>query len=209
MRILSVLLLTGLIASCGMVDTITKTKPVRQDIAVSYRGPSADGHDIRRVVVIPFQDRSTGAATEMIHDVFVSEFQKRHQVEVIGLGSEALTDSEERAFYATGTVRQETVVRMIQQYNADAVVYGVITRWRAYTPPALSIRVTMVSGGAGDVVWEAHGVFDTSEKRVQQDIHHYHDTVLAKSDNLEQWHRVKQSPWMFSAYCCARLASTF
>lgn len=203
------LCLAMVLAGCGLAEHLPERTPDPQNIPISFRAPTADGHAIRRVVVIPFQDQSSGEAREMIQEVFVQELQKRHQVEVVGLGRTSLTELEEEEFFTSGTVRQATILRMLKLHRADAVVYGAITNWRPYPPQKLAIRITMVSSGAGDTIWAAHGVFDTNDARVQADLHNYHDVMLASSDNLEEWRRLLNTPRGFATYCSARLVETF
>jgi hypothetical protein len=72
----------------------------------------------------------------------------------------------------------------------------------------LGLQVTLVSASTGDVLWSANGLFDASDAGVEQDVHNWHDTALARSGSLEGWRLVLVSPSRFSNYACSRIADT-
>lgn len=198
------------LSGCGLVESFLDPTPNREDVAVAWRAPTVDGHQIRRVVVLPFQNLCDHPEqVSIVESAFVDEFQKRQAVEVVSLDRGALTESEEEAFLINGRVQADTLVRLSRHHQADAVLYGAVTQYKGYEPLALGLRVELVSAGAGDVVWSANGIFDAADDRVQRDVRNFHDTTLGETHSLEGWRLVLMSPNRFATYACARVVETY
>lgn len=179
-------------------------------IPVSYRSPTVDGHRIRRVAVLPFRDDTEHPEhAGGVQRAFVDAMNRRQVFEVVEVGLDELDAREEREFFRNGRVARDTLMRLASAYNADGVLYGVVTRYRAYEPMAIGLRISLVSAGAGDLVWEANGLFDSADARVVQDVHHWYDTEVDRSDHLERWRSVLMSPTRFSSYACSRIVTTW
>jgi len=184
--------------------------PDAVEIAVSFRSPTVDGHRIRRVAVFPFRDDTVhpeGAQT--IQRAFVDALNQRQLFDVIEMRPSAFTAAESELYSREGRVSQATVMRLTTQRKVDGLLFGRLTRYRAYEPMSIGLRVTMVSSGAGDTVWEASGLYDAARTEVVQDVHHWYDTEADRSDHLEAWRGVLMSPTRFAQYVCSRMVDTW
>ena len=199
------------LASCSVVDHyLGEPTPKPVTVAVSYRSPTVDGHKIRRVAVLPFRDDTVHPEHAAgVQRAFVDALSRRQAFEVIEIGYDELNAREEQAYFREGRVAKATLMRLSKTYNADGVIYGVVTRYRAYEPMAIGIRISLASAGAGDLVWEANGLFDAAEAQVVRDVHNWYDTQADRSDHLERWRSVLMSPTRFSAYACSRIVATW
>ena len=206
---LTFLMLTTL-SGCALLDMLPERTPAAVPIAKVYRSKSVDGHEIRRVAVIPFTDRAGHPSwTQAIEQALVAAMRKNHPLDIVRLPASALTDREEKNFHEDATVHQETLVRLRKAYNIDAVIFATVTHFRAYTPMLVGLKLDMFSAGAGDVVWEVNAVYDAGAADVAQDVHNYHDTVLASDDSLEGHKLILLSPSRFTRYACARIVETW
>jgi hypothetical protein len=195
---------------CAILELITGGTPSAMPVVQVYRAEPADGHRIRRVGMLPFVDLSGHAQdAEDIESILLSAMRQRRAFDVVTLPPTALTDREEKDFYRDATVHQETLVRLHRDYNVDAVIFGTITHYKPYSPIVLGIKLDMFSAGAGDVIWEVNAHYDSRNQDVVQDVHNYHDTVLAPSGSLEDYRIILMSPRQFAAYACARIAATW
>lgn len=197
------------LSSCGLVNEVIDPTPPPVPIASAHKSKPSDGKKIRRVAVLPFQDL-TGhpREAETLRQSLAEALQKKQQFEIVVLDEKALVLADEEAFFKTGRVQKDTLIRVARQFRADGVLYGALTVYRAYEPMALGAQLTLVSAGVGDIVWSSNAIFDSKELAVTQDVRNYHDTELASSTNLEGWRLILGSPSRFSAYAAARIAAT-
>ena len=204
-----VLAATGL-SGCGLINRLPERTPDPVPIAVSYRAPTVDGHRVRRVVVLPFVE-TTGdqEATAIVRQALVDALHDRELFDVVVADEDSLTEREERDIFLSGVVQQQTLLRVAKHYGADAVLYGVVNRWKPYEPLALGMRIELVSAGAGDSVWSASAMFDAQDMDTQRDAHNYMDREQRPEDSLVGWRLVLLSPRRFASYACSRLAATW
>ncbi|MSR75864.1 MAG: hypothetical protein EXS14_10395 [Planctomycetes bacterium] len=208
---LSVLLLLALGAAGCVALGGDEPTPDAERIPAAWRSPTIDGHKIRRVVVVPFQDLS-GHPIEAraIMQGVVDEIQRRQPFEIFHADSKTLSNEEEDRYLHSGTIDKEALVRVSQEHHADAVLYGVVTRYRAYEPMLLGMQLNLVSTGAGDIVWSTSALFDASDARCAADVHNWHDTSLDHAaDTMNGWRTILLSPARFTAYACARMVATW
>lgn len=210
MRTLLFALLLFPAGGCALGDLFPEPVPRQEDIAVSWRAGRHNGEDVRRVAVLPFMNLSPHEeAARRAEDALVTELRKRRVFELVQVGAGALTEREEQDFFRTGTIRNTTLLRMNETYNAGAVLYGVVTHYRPYEPLMVGLRVELVSAGDGRVLWAADGLFDAGDERVVDDVHNYHATKQAPSGKLEGWRSILVSPTRFTTYAASRMAEEY
>jgi len=200
-----------ILPGCGMIEHyVGEATPRQESIAVAWRSPTIDGHRIRRVIALPFRDDTDyPGLSDGIQSGFVDALNNRQAFEVVSLGREVLTDSDEELWFRTGRVRKDTIITLSRTYHADAVLYGTVTRYRAYEPMAVGLRISLVSSGAGDPVWEANALFDTADARIVRDVHNWWNREAADIGQLENWRTVLMSPTLFITYACTRVVETW
>ena len=205
--------LTGVLTlgGCHMRDHyLGEPTPDAVTIPVSYRAPTVDGFRVRRVLVLPFRDDTAHPEhANGLQRAFVDALNRRQVFEVVEVDHRALGQDHQREFVLTGEIVKQALMELARAYKADGVLYGSVTRYRAYEPMAVGLRISLVSAGAGDLIWEANGLFDSSDVRVVRDVHHWYDTEVDQSDHLERWRGVLMSPARFGAYACSRIVNTW
>jgi hypothetical protein len=179
-------------------------------IAASFRAPTVDGHRVRRVVCLPFRGEAVHPEqADTIYAAFCDALHSRRAFEIVTTRRDVLTEDEVERWSAAGEMSRETILAIAKRHQADGLLYGTITRYRPYEPMALGLRVSLVSAGAGDLVWEADGLFDTQDARVTQDLHNWYANRVSDRDRLDDWRSVLLSPARFTTYVCARVTETW
>lgn len=184
--------------------------PEAERIAAAWRSPTIDGHKIRRVVVVPFQDL-TGhpEATRAVQQSVIDEIQRLQPFEIFHANNERiLTREEEEHFLNAGTIDKEALVRVSREHHADAVLYGAVTRFRAYEPMLVGIKLNLVSAGAGDVVWSVSALFDAGDASCARDVHHWFANHADQRTGAD-WRTTLLSPARFTSYASSRVVATW
>ena len=102
----------------------------------SFHSDELASRKIRRVVLAPFEDEArTGPARAAIQDAFAHGFEKATSVEVVAIDAmahmEAAQDDRPRR---TGQYHLESILELALRHDADGVLFGTITSYRAYAP---------------------------------------------------------------------------
>lgn len=184
--------------------------PEAEHIAAAWRSPTIDGHKIRRVVVVPFQDL-TGhpEAARAVQQSVIDEIQRLQPFEIFHANNERiLTREEEEHFLNAGTIDKEALVRVSREHHADAVLYGAVTRFRAYEPMLVGLKLNLVSAGAGDVVWSVSALFDAGDAQCARDVHNWFANHADQRTGAN-WRTTLLSPARFSSYASSRVVATW
>ncbi len=178
-------------------------------IARSNVQAPSDGRTIHRVVVPPFDDLSgLSSESEGLRSAFVRALAQRQAFEVVPLGATQVRDVMPVGVMREGVVPREALIAIARRYRADGVLFATVTHWRPFEPMTLGMRVDLVSSSTGEVVWSAHGLYDSARHDVQQDVRNWHETGQAVTTSLEGWRVALLSPTRFAAYVCDRLVAT-
>ena len=196
-----------LVALAGCASDGATPPPVA--IAQSHVQAPSDGRVIRRVVVPPFEDVSgLPAEAEGLRSAFIRALAQRQACEVVPLGAQHLRDVMPTGVMREGVVPRDTLIALARRFRADGVLFATVTHWKPYEPMSLGLRVDLVSASTGEVIWNAHGLFDAARQDVQQDVRNWHDTDQASTTSLEGWRVALISPARFAAYVSDRIVGT-
>src|SRR5262249_29619097 len=129
-----------------------------------YFGDERDLHDVRRVMVLPF-DVAPGvdAETFPLRAVFLEELAKLGLFDIVPLPDRAEEDREIQRSWIRGRLSTEAIVKICKRYQLDAVLLGTITSYRPYKPPHLGLKVQLMSIHSASAVWAADGIWDANE----------------------------------------------
>ncbi len=188
--------------SCGLVwQNIGKKKEIE-----SYFADPRDTSGIRRVLVLPFFIEDNGDADPMlVWQIFCKELHKTSRFEVIPLPENDHEEWMDNIARLKGIFPISKLLDFCEKYGTDAVVFGTVTRFRAYRPPCLGLRVGMVSAQTGQVVWEADVIFDMADQESLLDLKHYLNNVASPGNTLDSWEMTLLSPRRFASYVCHRV----
>jgi len=201
-RVLPGAALLLLAPSCALFGPkFDKPKPV-----AAYFADPRDTSLIRRVLVLPFDIADQGDADpDLVWRIFCLELQKTGRFEVVALPEDDRREWLDNLPRLKGVFPLADLLDFCSRYGVDGVIYGTVTRFRAYKPPCLGLRLGMVSAQTGQVVWETDVLYDMADRRSLQDLRNYVATVATPDESLHKWEMTLLSPRRFAAYVCHRV----
>lgn len=199
------LALLAALGGCSALPRPPEPKPVN-----CYFGDERDLHNVRRVMVLPF-DVSAGvdAETFPLRASFIQELQKLGAFEIVPLPDRAEEDKEIQKSVVRGRLSTDAVVALCKRYQLDAVVMGTVTSYRPYKPPHLGLKVQMLSIHSASTVWAADGTWDATETASIDDIQHYARSYATAEESMHGWELLLISPTRFAAFVSHRIAGTW
>ncbi len=188
--------------SCALLGPgYAKPKPVD-----AYFADPRDTALVRRVLVLPFDiDDQGDADPDLVWRIFCQELQKTGRFEVLALPEEDRQKWLDNLPRLKGVFPMADLLDFCDRFGAQGVIYGTVTRFRAYKPPCLGLRLGMVSAQTGQVIWETDVLYDMADKRSLEDLRNYVATVCSPEDSLHKWEMTLLSPRRFAAYVCHRV----
>jgi hypothetical protein len=176
----------------------------------SFHSDELASRKIRRVVLAPFEDEArTGPARAAIQEAFAHEFEKATSVEVVAIDAmahmEAAQDDRPRR---TGQYHLESILELALRHDADGVLFGTITSYRAYAPQKLGIRVDLVSANSGLLLWSAHAEFDMADDDARFTLESDYKKYASKEPQALSWDHAMNSPGRFASLVSAEAVAT-
>ncbi len=189
-------------SGCSLLGpSFSKPKPVD-----AYFADPRDTALVRRVLVLPFDIEDEGDADpDLVWKTFCLELQKTGRFEVLALPEEDRQEWLDNLPRLKGVFPLADLLDFCNRFGADGVIYGTVTRFRAYKPPCLGLRLGMVSAQTGQVIWETDVLYDMADKRSLEDLRNYVATVSSPEDSLHKWEMTLLSPRRFASYVCHRV----
>ena len=166
---LAVLLLLG--SSCSLLrrPPAAPLVPVR-----AYRHESFLNSRPEQVAVLPFDvEGALPDDAERTRDALLHSMRDSRLFQVRAVSREELGRSEIATRLKPGRALIDSLIRLRQEYGAQAVLFGTVTFRRLYSDPALGLRLTLVDTANGNVLWVADDVVDSREPEVRESLTAY------------------------------------
>jgi hypothetical protein len=176
----------------------------------SFRSDELATRKIRRVVLAPFEDEAhSGPERAAIQHAFAQEFEKETSIEVLMIDDaarmEAAQDDRPRR---TGQYHLESILELALRHDADGVLFGTITSYRAYAPQKLGIRADLISANSGLLLWSAHADFDMADDDARSTLESHYKKYSAKEPQALSWDHALNSPGRFASLVSAEAVAT-
>jgi TolB-like protein len=176
----------------------------------AYLAEPADLANVRRIMVLPFQQEGAADANvEQVRDAFVAELQKLRRFEVVPLPVTATENAMLRESLRRGRLSTEATVRLCERYGLDGIFVGTVTAWRAYSPIHLAMRTQLLSVHSGAPVWAVDAMYDSSDRSTVSDLRHYMLTQKQNDGSLHGWELKLLAPQQFTQYVANRFVGTW
>lgn len=154
---------TAVVVVIGGCVRSPKTEPAAASPAHAYRAEATLPDSLRRVAVLPLASRVNGAAAgaELMSPWVLTELQKRQLFDLVPVsradlrawtGREQWSPSDELPARFLTAIRSGT--------GCDAVLLGEVTRFSAYPPLAVGLKLCLVSSLSGDIAWFVDESYD-------------------------------------------------
>jgi len=185
-------------------------RPPERRAVNKYLADTRDLASVRRIMVLPFAtETGVVADSERVRDVYVTELQKLRRFEIVPLPISAHEVAQLNGSMRTGRLSTEAIVTLCNRYRLDGVLVGTVTAWRAYTPPQLGLRTSLVSVHSGSIIWAVDAIYDANDRSTINDLRHYHERVQAQDGNLHGWELNTIAPTRFASYVAHRFVGTW
>ena len=171
-----------------------------------YRNPNVG--NLRRVVVVPFGvAESSRKASPIVTSAFTLQLQEKCPFQVILAPANDDRLAEQSEMWRNGRIDVDKLIEARSEYRADAFVFGLVTHYKPYDPPVLGLRIAMLSGNSGAVLWESEAVFDAGDK-VLHDYFECRFEAGSQRDSLYGPKLVFVSPRVFAEYSAVEMVRT-
>ncbi len=176
----------------------------------SYRSAELATLDLRRIVLVPFHDESgSGPHRETVERAMAHAIEKESGIAVVLVGDAGMREiGTQDVPHRTGRYRLEPVLELAFRYGADAILFGSITAFRAYTPQVLGVRAELVSASTGLVVWSVDAHFDLSDENARRALEAHFGDRASRVARAPSWETAQTSPAAIASLVCSRAAST-
>ena len=175
-----------------------------------YKSAEPGIQSIHKVLIIPFTSKNGPEIEgEMVTQTFTVELGKIDLFRIInpttvpGELAEAGT-----VFWDTGSIDLDLLLAAQKKYGVDAFIFGDVTHYKPYVPLVLGVRLMMVSGISGEVVWSVDGVFDSDQKDVVNFAKGYYKKFYRKDQSLYGWEKVLISMQRYTRFVANMMVST-
>ncbi len=180
-------------------------KPLPEPVA--YVDQTVDPAKFRRVLALPlFDESNNGIDSETVSRILRDELSKLHRFEMVqATESDAIlrpADTPQR----NGRIPIETVVELGRRYGVDAVLFGSITRYRPYAPPALALNVSIVDVETGTLVVAVNDFVDAADAAAAESMHRFFVTEVDTQGTEYGAELMSTSPEWFTRFATRRVA---
>jgi hypothetical protein len=185
-------------------------RPPEKRVVNNYLADARDLANVRRIMVLPFaEEPGVVADCDRIREAYVTELQKLRRFEIVPLPTSAQEVETINRSVRHGRMSTDGVVRLCDRYHLDGVLVATVTAFRAYTPPHLGLRTSLVSVHSGAIVWAVDAIYDARDRSTISDLRHFHDRVSADDGSLHGWEFDTIAPNRFCSYVAHRFVGTW
>lgn len=145
--------------------------------------------EINKVLIVPFvYDDGPEKIKNDVTNAFATELGNSGLFNVISpsVGPKEIIDAG-KTLWEHGTIDVDTLIEARKSYGVDGFVFGKVTQYKAYVPLTLGLKVMMISGLSGGIIWSSEGVFDSDHKDVVQAGKSYYKKNYRKDQSLYGW----------------------
>lgn len=166
--------------------------------------------DIRRVVLLPAVAYNQREETRvMVINQAATLLTRTNRVETVPIMPRELANMYGRdTISATEVLPNDFFEQLERRYAADAVLFTELTRYSAYPPVMVGVRMNLVSLKDGKSLWAFDDVFDAGDARVASGALKYEQMNARVSYPMNNARTVLQSPSLFTAYAFYTAFST-
>jgi hypothetical protein len=134
-------------------------------------------YQFKRIAVLPiyYEDREVRSIDEF-DQIFRAEISKQNSFEVRGLNREEMEYIFGKPHYSSvGTLPQDLLQKIYDEYGADGVLLVDLTEYNPYTPITMGVRSKLVHVKSAEVIWSFDNTFDAGNRAVQLAVEDFHN----------------------------------
>lgn len=209
----TIVVLATTFSGCKTVNTLNS----HRDTTVGKKHKVKNVHQVahlpeslRRVALLPLhRGRYDHIDMESIEENFRQELAKQNLFEVISVTTETMEEVfGEESYSSIEVLPTKLLADLHTMYAIDGVMLVDVSFFNAYQPVSLGVRVKLLDGHTGRLVWSADELFDSASPSVSNAARKYFKTESVNQYPLHGTETVLHSPTRFSKYVAAAIFST-
>ncbi|MCH6255873.1 hypothetical protein MLD52_04895 [Puniceicoccaceae bacterium K14] len=165
---------------------------------------------LRRVAILPFHPGNYEHIDfSVMERNFMMELGKRNLFEIVEVeADEMMAEFEEESFSSIESLPAELLSKLHQIYAIDGILLTDISYYRPYQPVGIGVRLKLLDGRTGEIVWAVDEIFDSSSPTVENSVKTYYLSESLIQYPLNATDTVIQSPARFSKYVAHSVFNT-
>lgn len=174
-----------------------------------YVAPNFDWTTVKRVVLMPMANQTAYAqASAEIQRNLAAELQRAGRFDVV-VATQEDVGARAREVFAHGSFDELELLRVAREYDAQAVLFGLVTQYHPYAPPRVGLSLIMISPGEGVAIASADGLWDARETVTAHQAQQYVHQKLNWRQSLIGSDRALESPDVYQRFVCQQIATSF
>ncbi len=162
---------------------------------------------VRRVVVVPFANQSQYPnSSASIKQAIAAELQSLGNFEVV-VAPESDVGPRAANVLSSGKFDELEVLDYAREFNADAVLFGMVTHFQPYEPIHVGLSMIMVYPAESIIVAAVDGLWDTREQATADEAREYYQRRIDHTDSLSRVERVTESSAVFQRFVASQIAA--
>jgi hypothetical protein len=200
-------LLLGMCVGCAhkkvQVAEPTPPAPFQQYIATNF-----DWSTVKRVVLMPLANQSAFEhASNELQANLAAELQRVGRFDVVVATDEDPAQRAKDVFHR-GAFDELELLRIARNYDAQAVMFGMVTQYHPYAPPRVGLSLIMISPAEGVAIASADGLWDARELSTARQSQAYLQEMTSWRQGLLGLDRAIQSPDVYQRFVCQQIATS-
>jgi len=184
-------------------------KPAPQTPVQFYIDKNLDFATIGKIAVLELDDESVSSADlgRTLTQTLADALGKK---QLFSIRTIYRSDPEWRAcnLEQTPSLSSQEMEVIAKQLKVDAILVGIITRYRPYPQLLTAIRFKMLDLRSGRLLWAMENVWDSTDKNTEERIKIFFDTQMRTGYQPMNWQFVTNSPGAFQKFVMYEVVST-
>jgi hypothetical protein len=199
-----------LLATLGLLASLSACAMNSPQRVVTFVDPEIVNNLPARIVLAPFDaPRCTPAEAELLRNALGAELQSLLVSEIVLAPADDANLLLESGLPLRRDFDAEVFINARQKYGADAFVFTSITRYRAYEPPVLGLKVRMFSASTGRLLWASESLMDSTQRDVRRRGERFYNRSALGGNRLYGSDLVFTVPQYYAAFVSSEVVNSF
>ena len=175
----------------------------------AFKDENLDYGLVHRVLALPLSDESGfGTRSDVVSESLRDELTRLGRFGVVRpTASDAMLKPGDGP-HNNGRIPVATMIELGRRYGVDAVLFGSISHYRPYAPPALGMSVSLIDVQTGRILWSVTDFVDGSDQRCAVSMQWYFEDETATDETVFGSELMHTSPRWFARFASHRVART-
>lgn len=172
----------------------------------AMRDPILDQRPVQRVLLLPLVDESGhGPGGAVVSEAVHEEMAKTRRFKVVRPDPNDAAQLASRGPRRNGRIPVSVLVDLGKRYGVDGVLFGAITRYRAYPPPVVGLDLILLDVQTGSVLFSVEDLVDGADRLAANSMDAFYRDEAARGETLFGPEIVRTSPDWFARFAARRV----